>query len=198
VRRGAGTCTHDATPRDGCFLPLVKGKAQLKLKRGAAGKPDQLAWTWAAGDSAGRGRSGIRRWATTSCLCIYDAGGLAVDAWIPGINAFPYCGTPGTSKPCWKYKQKPGGSESYTFVIGGYFGGHRKLQFKDSVIPGKARMKYQAKDDLTVAALVRLLRPPAWTSPVTVRMVSPANHCWSATFSTPLRNDQLRYQAKGG
>jgi uncharacterized delta-60 repeat protein len=189
----AGVCEHVAAPRTGCFEPVQAGKAKLALRRATKpGKLDQLKWQWLAGASAGPGAFGDPTLPGSDiAICLYDESGLVLDAFVP-VGLFPVCG----SKPCWKYKQKPDGSESH-LLNAAFWGGIQKLLFKDSLQSGKAKLQFQGREEFSISPVIRLTKPLPWSGTVTAQLVSPAQQCWSATYATPSRNDAVQYKAKG-
>jgi hypothetical protein len=162
----AGACP--AAPAPGCHAP---GRASLSL---SADPDQQLAWSWSQGN-APPSEFGDPSQGTLMALCVYDEGGLALQA----LAGSGLCG----SKPCWKtqsrgfsFKDKTGGENGITSL---------KLKGGD-----KASISLRG-----AGSQLDLPLPLATATGVRAQLVSSDAACFESVFPAPAETDEaLEYE----
>lgn len=169
-------------PEPTCREPTQSGRSKLQLRDAPDNKPDRVNWTWKALDGTTSAEFGVPTGSTTYDLCIYDeASGTPTLV----LHATPAVGTCGTA-PCWKTKSK-----SHTYKDrAGAADGLSKIILRSS--PPKSRIVVKAKG----ANLPPLGLPLANDPAVVVQLRNSDGLCWSASFSTPIRNTPEQFKAK--
>jgi cysteine-rich repeat protein len=171
------TCLIETTlacgpvPLTGCRRPVVSGKASVIIKRGSTPAQDQIKWKWLSGASTPLADYGDPVNATEYQLCVYDDGGLLLDANVPpgGICR---------GKPCWK----PTGTSGFKYSDSELTpDGVQKVGLKSGP-DGRAQIQLAARGtslglpDLSTVA-----------QPVTVQIKNSDGICWEAIYSAPPR-----------
>ena len=173
----AGVCTPGPGPLSGCHAPVLAGTSRFLLVDGSNDIRDRLAWRWAKGEATTLAELGDPTTNTTYTLCIYDEVGetptLVSETVIP----------PG---PHWTAITK-----GYRYVDAERAnGGIRRLALKEGP-DRKARIVLRGKgQNLWVPGL-----PLRQESDVTVQLVN-ESACWEAKYSTYLRRDSERFEAR--
>ena len=134
-----------------------------------------------AGDVTAKDEFGTPHTATDYAFCLYDPTGLLTTASVPGGGV---C----AGKPCWaaapagfKYKDK-----------GLTPDGISQIALREGLIPGKARVQVKGKGlPLPMPDL------PIVNLPLTVQLHNGRGECWQAVYTTPIKNDDLQFKAKG-
>ena len=169
-------------PRNGCRVPMVSGKASLKIKDATPDDKDHLQWKWGSGAATSLMDFGDPTSAEDYFLCLYDNRALISSTAIP---AGGFC----LGKACWKasatgfqYSNKsrlPDGAQQLKLKAGG---------------DGKAQILLKASGlDLETPALGTSL-----TGPIVVQLRQSSDTvCWQATYGLPFaKNDGVSFTAK--
>jgi len=153
-----------ADPAPNCHTP---GRASLSL---SADPDQQLAWSWSQGN-APPSEFGDPSEGTLMAFCVYDAGGLALQA----LAGSGLCGR----KPCWKmqsrgfsFKDKTGGENGITSV-----------KLKGAV--GKASISLRG-----AGSQLDLPLPLATATGVRAQLVSSDAACFESVFPPPAERDE--------
>ena len=183
VCNASGACTHSMPPSEGC-QPAMPGMSTVKLKRGFTSATDLLAWTWVSSEGVAEGDLGDPLHTSDYTLCIADSAGGTLRLLVrPSVAAGGSCG----AAPCWHARTRGGYKFSDPTLNSE---GLSTLALRTG-IAGKGRMK-------TLGQGPALQMPElGLTPPVIVRLKrDDATACWESTFSTPIRNDSVKFRAK--
>lgn len=170
-------------PQAGCRAPARAGKAVFLLKDKAPDKKDKLLWKWLKGTATSQADLGAPLATTGYTLCVYDASASAQ----PLILAMaPPAGTC-AGKPCWKsvkggfkYKDKELTPDGLQFL----------LARSGAALSAKVIVKGKGTN-LGVPALP--LSPPVT---VQLKRNDDPSICWTATYSTPIKNLPEQFKAR--
>ena len=176
----SGACVGVAAPAVGCKVPTLPLKSQLVMKDKTPDKGDQVVWKWTKGQATTFAELGDPTTTDDYQLCVYGPGPVLL--FSGRVPAGGVC----HGFACWKtiagkgytYKDKdrtPDGME--------------KLQLT-SGIAGAAKISAKGKADNLVMPVLGSLATPIEAQ------LRGAGICWSATYSTPLKNDATQFKAK--
>lgn len=187
---GAGSCVHPFAPQPTCRATVAAGKSKLVLKDKASPGRDKLIWKW-KGEPTGKGEFGhvrVDHLADEIALCIYDhAAGVPSLAFSASVLAGDVCDGGGgacwkESPRGWKYKNRAGNATGVTKMI---------LKANDK--PGRAKVIVKAKGaNLALPSPLGIDQDPS----VVAQLLNSGGECWSATYSTALRNTPAKFKAK--
>jgi 6-phosphogluconolactonase (cycloisomerase 2 family) len=166
-----------ALPMAACRLPMVSGKATIKLEQRPDAARALLVWKWVKGDATVTSEFGTPSPSVTFCL--YDATGLLMTTLLPP-------GGTCAGRDCWRSS------------------GTRGFRYRDRELTpdgvGKAVLRAGAPGFAKVAVTLRGTNVPAPTLPlvlpVTAQLQSADGACWSATYGTASSNDGETFAAR--
>jgi hypothetical protein len=170
-------------PQSGCRTPTVPLKSLVVLKNKSPDKKDGLTWKWIKGQAVTPAELGTPLSTTGFTICVYDASGSSQ----PLLLAMAPPGDVCHGKPCWKtvkngfkYKDRDLTPDGLSFLL------------EKSDVAGKAKMIVKGKG----AALG--MPPLPLTTPVTVQVKrnDDPSMCWSATYTTTIKNQTDQFKAK--
>jgi hypothetical protein len=170
-------------PAAACRPPAQSQKASLQLRNATPDSKDRLQWKWLKGTATAKADFGNPTATTGYALCLYDGNStLIADAAIPAAGT---CNA-ASPRPCWRenargfrYVDKdltPNGIQQVVLKAGD---------------AGKAQIQVKGRG----ASLPDPTLPISHL-PVTVQLVSSTGQCWTATYSSTLRNDGGQLKAK--
>jgi hypothetical protein len=170
-------------PQAGCRAPAKPGKAVVLLKNKSPDKKDTLLWKWVKGSATAAADFGTPLTTTGYTLCVYDASANAQPLLLSMAPPDDTC----AGKPCWKsikggfkYKDKDLTPDGLQLIV------------EKSGAAEKAKIIAKGKGaNLAVPAL-------PLTPPVTVQMKrnDAPSQCWTATYSTFIKNQSEQYKAR--
>ena len=170
---GGPLCDPSPVP---CRTPAVSGKALLTLKDNPAANRRVLLWKWLYGAATTKAEYGDPLTSENYELCIYDGGGLVMDARAPaGDTCF-------LAKPCWLEKVF-----SFKYLDKDLTPhGLLKVFLKEGLADGNAKIVINGKGPNLPLPNLSLL-----TSPLTVQLRSESGGCWGAVYTFPPSLKQL-------
>jgi len=185
-----GPCEVCDTGTNTCVVPTSLGcqaafstKSTVTIQKGLVASKDIITWKWASSAAITNQDYGNPLDATDLTLCVHDnAGGaphLLVSSTAPhkSLCHLGSCWIVGSFG--WRYIDKSAENS-----------GLLKMLLK----PGVAR---QAKINVKGDGYKLNLQPPAYTTPVTVRLLrSDSPLCWEATFTDPIKNLPTKFKAR--
>jgi hypothetical protein len=172
------------TPAAGCRQPALAKKALVVLKNKSPDKKDALIWKWVKGSATALADFGTPLTTTGYTLCVYDSSANPQPLL---LSMAPPGGTCANGKPCWKTTKT------------GF-----KYRDKDLTPDGLSFLLEKAGADRIAKLIAKgkgpnLAMPPLPLTPaVTVQLKRNDNPlmCWSATYSTPIKNLSDQFKAK--
>jgi hypothetical protein len=173
-----GVCTPGAGPIAGCYSPTVPGRSRLLLADKTRDRNDRLVWRWDKGESTPASEFGDPTATTEHALCVYDEVGgtptLVSETLIPaGGNWIPL------RQGGYRYNDRSRASD-----------GIRLLLLRPGT-DGRARIVVRGKgENVQLPAM-----PLQQQSHVIVQLVN-ENACWEADYSTYVRRDVDRFDAR--
>lgn len=179
---GRGACRHTVPIDAGC-LPAAEGRSLVSLKDKGDPNEDRIRWSWRSANAVANGAFGDPAADTRLDLCVFAAGPndstLKLSAALPAGSA---CG----SRPCWS--TAPGGFRYLDNTLTA--NGVHRLLLRPSV-SGTSHIILRGRGgNLHMPAL-------GGGDPLVVRLQRrDGGGCWEARFSSPVRNDAIRFAGR--
>jgi hypothetical protein len=181
VQLEPGAC--GATPVAGCHGATAPGASQLQVRNVTPDTKDRLQWKWAKGAATPKSAFGNPRVDTDYRLCLYDG----QDTLLSHASA-PAGGSCNAKspRPCWREN-----ASGFRYVDRDLTpDGVQQLVLKAGTA-GKAKLMLKGRGaNLKTPAL------PISHLPVKVQLNNTVGECWTATYSTTLKNETGTFKAK--
>jgi hypothetical protein len=170
-----GPCSP--APRTDCRERTIAGRGVLLLDAGATPAKDRLVWRWVKGEASAPADLGDPFDTTNVAFCLYDASGAAQ----PILDAVAPAGGTCRERPCWRTL------------------GAAQIEYLDPETDpdGLRRLRLTPGPDgdafLTVVGKGANLGLPAGplSLPVTAQVQTADGECWSATYQTLVRRNEV-------
>ncbi len=169
---GAGSCSGTLAPAASCKVSTVSGKAKLILKNKDNDKGDRVVFVLSKGEQTLLADLGDPTSTTDYELCVYQPAGLLLGRSAPAGSKWSVI------NPGYRYKDKRRVPDGVQVA---------KVKTGDA---GKAKVIFKGKgSNLAMPAL-------GVTLPLTAQLHNSDGVCWSATFSTAIKNEVEIFKAK--
>jgi len=166
---GAGVCEHRAEPAPDCRQPTVAGKASLTIKDKPLDAKDQLIWKWTRGPVTLLEEFGDPETSDDYTLCLYEEG--PTSSAVRARVRVPAGGTC-RGRACWRLRRSGLKYLDKDLTPDGAL----KLDLKEGVVSGKAKIMMQARGEQLAMPTLPL------APPFRVQLLADNGACWEARY----------------